>query len=287
MFESWYLTLAIYFVAASSYSLLQRKYAQSSQIPLKLIPALVFGVMVYPAGVITALCVGDIWIHWQWQSIALLLLACLTLGLFNVVPYRINKYIDTTQYLIISNIYTPVVVLIGAFLLHEAFSGTQFLGMGLLITGVVLVAARGLRKGTFSFDRHSAELALLSIFLGIGLGAEKACLSYMSPAAYMIIGWGMQAAATFFFARQDLHAIRHIDRTGLKELLQLGTARSGHVIGFFMSVALSRNVALMASVTSFRIPLVFIASIFILKERDHLARKFVGVGIATAGLLLL
>lgn len=287
MIPSWYYTLAIYFVASSSYSLLQRKYAQSSKIPLKLIPAIVFGLIVYPVAILLALFLGNIWVHWQWQTVSLLLLAGFAIGAFNVTPFRINKHIDTTQYLIVSNIYTPVVVLIGVFLLGEAFSGLQFVGMTLLILGAILVAAKGFKKSTFSFDKYSVELALLAVLLGIGLASEKAVLSYMSPSAYMIFGWGLQTIFTFYFAREDLHHIPKIDREGVVELFQLGTARSGHVIGFFMSVALSEKVALMASVTSFRIPLVFVAGYFVLKERDHLVRKLVGVGIATVGLLLL
>ena len=287
MFPVWYYTLGFYFIASSTYSLLQRKYAQISAIPLRLIPALIFGFIVYPVSLITAFFLGNFWIHIQWQSICLLLLASVTIAAFNVAPFRINKHIDTTQYLIISNIYTPVTVLIGVYILHEAFSGTQFLGMLMLVIGAILVAAKGLTKSTFKFDKHGIELALLAILLGIGLATEKAALSYISPAMYMVIGYGLQAICTFFFARKDLAAMRHINKAGVIELLQLGAARSGHILGYFMSLVLSRKVALMASLTSFRIPLVFIASIFILREREHLPRKFVGVVIATIGLILL
>lgn len=287
MLPTWIFSLAIYYFASSTYSLLQRKYSQSSAIPLKLIPAIVFGLVVYPVAVIVALLWGNIWIDWQWQTITLLIVASIFIGAFNVAPFRINKHIDTTQYLIISNIYTPITVLIGVFVLHEAFTGTQFIGMLLLIVGAILVAAKGFKRNTFKFDKHSVELAALAILLGIGLATEKAALSFMSPSAYMIIGYGLQAIATFYFAREDLPAVRNINKQGVIELLQLGSARSGHVIGYFLSVAISRNVALIASLTSFRIPIVFVASIFVLKEREQLTRKFIGVIIATIGLILL
>src|SRR3990167_6718590 len=161
MFPVWYYTLGFYFIASSTYSLLQRKYAQISAIPLRLIPALIFGFLVYPVSLITAFFLGNFWINVEWQSVCLLLLASSTIAAFNVSPFRINKYIDTTQYLIISNIYTPVTVLIGVFVLHEAFSGTQFLGMLMLIVGAVLVAAKGFTRRTFRFDKHGIELALL------------------------------------------------------------------------------------------------------------------------------
>lgn len=286
MLPIWFLTLGVYYFASSTYSLLQRKYAQSSEIPLKLIPAIVFGLIVYPVSLIVAIIWGNFWIHWQWQTVILLLIASISIGAFNVAPFRINKYIDATQYLIISNIYTPVVVLIGVFILHEAFSGKQFIGMILLVIGAILVAAKGFKKSTFKFDKHSIELALLAILLGIGLASEKASLSYMSPSTYMVIGYGMQAIVTFFFARSDLRAIRHINKRSMTELFQLGSARTGHIIGYFMSVALSHNVALIATLTSFRIPIVFVASILVLRERKNLPRKFIGVLVATVGLIL-
>lgn len=284
---SWYYAILVYFVASSSYSILQRKYSLTSKIPLGLIPGLIFAIFVYPIGLITSSVIGDFWFHVQWQSFALIILASIAIGSFNVAPFKINKYIDTTQYLIISNIYTPIVVLIGVFLLNEPFTLTQTAGMILLVLGAILVAAKGFTKLTFSFDKHSVELAGLAILLGIGLAAEKASLSYMSKSSYMIFGWGLQAIVTLFLARKDFKYIRRIDRSDIRQLAELGIARTGHIIGFFLAVALSKNVALIASLSSFRIPIVFIASIFILKERDNLARKFIGVLIATIGIILL
>lgn len=284
---TWYYTIGIYFIASSSYSLLQRKYSQTSNIPLKLIPAIVFAMFVFPIGAAAAVVMGNFWIHWQWQSILLLVVASTCIGAFNVTPFRINKYIDTTQYLIISNVYTPIVVLLGVFALKEAFTLTQFTGTLLLIFGAIMVAAKGFTRSTFKFDKHSVELAGLAVMLGIGLAAEKASLTYMSKSSYMVFGWGLQAFATLFFARDELKHIKTINQQGVRELLELGITRTGHVMGYFLSVALSNNVALMASLTSFRIPIVFVASAFILRERDNLVRRFAGVGIATLGIILL
>jgi uncharacterized membrane protein len=179
------------------------------------------------------------------------------------------------------------VVIIGVYILGEAFSFSQFIGMLLLIFGAILVAAKGFRRDTFNFDKYSIELMILSVMLGIGLATEKACLSFMSKSSYMIVGWGIQMLATLFFARKELKHIKHIDSKGTRELIELGTARSGHVIGYFLSVAFSGRAAFMASITSIRIPLVFIASFILLGERQNYLRKLIGVAVATAGIILM
>lgn len=283
----WYFTILLYFAFSTANSLLQRRLAVTTTLPPRLVSALLFGAVMYPVALGVALIRGDIWINWQPITIALFLAAGLMVGGFNSVALQLNKRVDATQYVILMNLYTPVTVLIGAFILNEAFSAKQFIGMLLLLIGAILVAIKGFNRRAFRFDKFSLLLALASVALGIGLATEKAVLSYASASAYMIFGWGIQIALLAFLARKDWHIIPSITRKQWSGIITLGLARAGHMLGFFLSVALSRNVALIASVSSFRVPLVFIAGFFILKERDHLLRKVCGVAIATLGLLLL
>jgi drug/metabolite transporter (DMT)-like permease len=283
----WYFAILLYFAASTANSLLQRRLALKNKLPPRLVSALLFSTVLYPVALCLAFIRGNIWIDWHLTSASILLAAGLLVGGFNAIALQLNKKVDATQYVILMNLYTPITVCIGAFVLHEAFTGVQFFGMLLLLIGAILVATRGFSRKTWQFDKHSILLALASVALGIGLAAEKASLSYMSPSAYMIFGWGIQIIFMVLLAYKDWHVIPAINKTEWLDIFKVGLARAGHVIGFFLSVALSRNVALIASLSSFRVPLVFIASFLILKERDHLSRKMIGVIIATIGLLLL
>jgi drug/metabolite transporter (DMT)-like permease len=283
----WYFTILLYFVASTTYSILQRRLALRSKVPLSLLPALFFGVVVYPIGVLVAVLTGHFHAAWSLHSIILVVFASLFIGTFNVVPFHINKHIDATQYIIISNIYTPLTVLLGVFVLHEHFVGRQFIGMVLLLFGAILVAIKGIKRSSWRLDRWSLFCAATSLLLGVGLVLERASLNYFSASSYMIVGWGMQTIVTSVLAGKDWLVIKNISHTDWVDILKVGLARTGHVIGFLLSVALSRNIALIATVSSFRIPLVFIASFVLLKERDHLPRRLAGVAIATIGLLLM
>lgn len=283
----WYWTLLLYFVSSTAYSLMQRNLALKNKIPLSLLPALFFAVIVYPIALLISPFVGDYHINWQPEVVALLLFSGVSIGIFNVLPFHINKHLDATQYIIINNFYTPLTVLLGVFALNEAFSGKQFIGMLLLVFGAILVAIKGFRRETFKFDKWALYCAGASVLLGTGLAAERASLNYMSASSYMVIGWGIQTITTLLMARKDWHAIRKLSGSDWLDVIRVGFTRTGHVVGFLMSVAISKNVALIASASSFRIPLVFIASFFILRERDHLPRKVIGVVIATLGLILL
>lgn len=282
----WYLTILLYFVGATTVSLLQRKLAQNSKVPLGLLPALVFAIIVYPIAVVVSLASGNLHMTVNAHSLLLLFAASILIGAFNVLPFHLSRHVDATQYVILNNLYTPLTVFLGVFVLNEAFTGKQFFGMVLLVIGAVLVAVKGIKRSTLQFDRWTVYCALASLILGVGLAIERASLNYMSASAYMLFGWGLQTITTITLAWRDWPAIRKLTRLEWKDIVKVGLARTGQVMGFFLSVAISRNVSLVATVTSFRIPLVFIAGFFLLRERDHLLRKSVGVIIATIGLVL-
>jgi uncharacterized membrane protein len=285
--SSWFFSIVLYFAFSTAYGLLQRHLSQKSKIPLGLLPALALTIVLYPVGVVIALLSGKLWIHVAPQLIPLLLAESILIGTFNVALFRLNKHIDATQFVIINQMYTIATVAIGVLALHEAFSGKQFLGMVLLIIGAVLVAVKGFRRSTFQFDKYSIELAIFSVLFGAGLAAEKATLSYMSIYMYFIIGWGMQFTVSMLTTWKEWKLIRTISKNEWSTIIQVGITRGGQALAYISSINLSRNIALITTITSFRIPLMFIASYFILREKDHLNRKLVGVLISTIGLFLL
>lgn len=284
---AWNVALFVYFVGSTLYSLFLRSLALKSTIPDRLFPTLFFVGIVYPVGVLVALLWGEIDINWQLPGILLFLGASVSLGIYNTLPFWISKHVDATQYVVISNLYTPMTVILGAFVLHEQFTGWQFLGTLLLLLGAFMVAIKGWRRSSWQFDRHSVILAAATFLIGIGLVLEKASLSYFSPTAYILLGWGVQSVCMVVLARRELPAVRRIGRQDWSGIVKIGLARTAHVLGYFVALSLTRNVALIASLTTFRVPLVFIASWIFLRERDHLVRRLAGVGVATIGLLLL
>lgn len=286
-FPVWYFTLCVYFVGSTVNSLLQRRLAVASKLPLRLVTALLYVCFLTPVSIVIALTQRHFWINWQPMTIALLLIEAIGIAGFFAFAFQLNKHVDATQYVVISNMYTLVTVLIGVFILHEAFTAQQFSGMLLLLAGGVLVAVQGFGRKALRLDKHTLGLAVVSIGLGVGLAAERGCLNYMSYSVYILLGWGLQTILLCSFAYKDWHILPKINKAEWLGITKLGLMRTSQNIGFFLSVALSRNVSLIASITSFRVPLVFMASFLFLGERKYIARRFIGVSIATIGLLLL
>lgn len=185
----WYLTLGVYFVGATTNSLLQRRLAIASKLPLRLVTALIYLCFLMPVGIIIAATQRHFWINWQPVTILLLLAEALGITIFFGFAFQLNKRVDATQYVVISNMYTLVTVLLGVFIIHEAFSGMQFFGMALLIIGAILVAIKSFGRKTGRFDKYTALLFLVSMSLGVGLAAERGCLNYMSYSVYVLLGW--------------------------------------------------------------------------------------------------
>jgi drug/metabolite transporter (DMT)-like permease len=283
----WIFPLLVYFFGTTTNTILQRKAALHDRLPSRLIMFLTFAVFMYPIALLVAWIVGGFWIHWQPETILALTINAFGMGLYFVYALHLNRKVEAVNYTVITNMYTPVTVLLGVFVLSNPLSGMQFVAMGLLILGATLVTAKRFNRNALSFDRYSIYLLIASLGLGVGLAAERACLNYMSPSMYMVIGYGLQITIIAISSVKYWHKIPAIKRAEWWNISKLGVTRACWNIGFLGSVAISGNVSLIATVTSFRVPLIFIASLFFLRERGHLKRKFVGVVIATVGLLLI
>lgn len=260
---------------------------QTSNLPLTLIPALIYVFVMYPLAILIALVVGDFRINLTPVAVVALVVQAVVIGYFMLFTFKMNKHVDATQYILITNLYTPVTVAIGVFFLREPFTSQQGLGTVLLIIGVILVATKSFDRKIFNLDEHSIKLACLALIFGVGLAAEKVALNHMSVYSYMIVGWGMQFALNAFWSRKYWHLIPKIDFKVWKDLIKIGVVRTGSAFTYVYALSASNNLPLVASMTTFRVPLVFVFSYFLLREKDHLIRRVFGVGVATIGLLLL
>jgi drug/metabolite transporter (DMT)-like permease len=283
----WIWPLAVYFFGTAANTILQRKTAIHEKLPSRLIMFLTFALFLYPIALATALIIGNFWLDWQPAAALALAIDALGMGLYFVFALHLNRKVEAIEYSVITNMYMPVTVLLGVFVLGNRLTDVQFIALLLLIIGATLVVAKQLSRDALSFDRYSIYLLVASVGLGIGLAAERACLNYMSPSTYMVIGYGLQTLIIAASVRKAWPRVRKIHAGQWLNISKLGITRACWNLGFLGSVALSGNVSLIATVSSFRVPLIFITSFFLLRgERDHLKRKFIGVLIATIGLLL-
>lgn len=115
---------------------------------------------------------------------------------------------------------TPVFALLyGVFLLHEVLTPLDWLGIVVVIGGVLLVAVDGARRAAADWDMRGIPLGILaSLFLALGnLFRKMGVQEIPSPSAGVLIGAvsGVVALSAFLLVTEPktvTDAIGHIDR---------------------------------------------------------------------------
>jgi drug/metabolite transporter (DMT)-like permease len=196
--------------------------------------------------------------------------------------YTAQKHVEAGVSSIVSNIYTPITIVLATFFLHEGLTGIQLIGTAFLLTGMVIVSKKH-RTGRFTFDKYFWLMLASGAMLGISLTAERALQVETGFAAGTMFSWWAQFAAlgVAAFITRSRHAYSTADT------LVTGVLRSLQSLSWVVLIFVVGNLSLVSSITTFKVVIVFAAAALFLKERDDLSRKILGSVIALAGLLLM
>lgn len=220
------------------------------------------------------------------QNHVQLFLLALICGVFgagtNLLYFISQKHIDAGVTTLVSNIYTPVAIVLASFFLHESLNPVQILGTVLLLVAVVIVSKKH-RVSRFTFDKHFLLMLLSGILLGVLIVAERALQKTTGFSAGVMMSWGAQAftlgIVTLFTKSKHLYTPSEIWGTGV---LKFFSATSWVVLVYIVG-----NLSLVSSITTFKVVVVFIAGAIFLNEKEDLPRKILGSIIAVIGLLLM
>jgi len=288
---SWQIALGLFYLTVIGQALLQRSYSQRSQLPESFPPVLSYLIGVTPLGIIVGLFLSH-HVQWSWWLGFLLLIEGTFIGLYNWLSFRAIKRLPLARFQTIYQSYEVVVIILGWILLRETLTGYQVTG-AILLLGAALLAIRAprkqLRQLRAPIDVYAVTVAVFAaVAMGIGLVAEKAALGHMDIGAYFIFGYLTQTIALLVLAGRDatpssLKAVRSYDliRSGSMGILSA-------LMGFFYIVAIvkSNNISLITALSAFTLPLIVLAGLVFLRERENLKLLGAAVFLGFIGLLV-
>ena len=223
------------------------------------------------------------------QGVTPLLIAlALLVGVIQVISGKISmitqKHIETAPYTVIRMIFVPTSVLISTVLLGESLSLMQLTGMLSILAGATIVSTGGKLPHIKHLGRYEILTLLNSVFLGAYIIFSSYLIDQTSLATLMVLFAGLeQLPLLTTVAKRPLMKPSSLD---LKISLGIGLSSAIHIIAFWSAVAAIDNIALVSSLSAFRIVTIFIGSYIFLKEKSNLKQKLAGSALATAGLLL-
>lgn len=216
-------------------------------------------------------------------SLATLALACSVFGAgYFWASYTAQRHVQAGVSTLVSNVYTPVTIVLATIFLNEGLTTLQIAGTVLLLTGIVIVSQKH-RVQRFTFDKYFLLMTLSGVMLGICLTAERALQVETGFTAGTLLSWWGQCAALGVAAlltrSRSEYSHTDIAVTGILRFLQS--------LSWVVLIFVVGNLSVVSAVTTFKVVLIFIAAALFLKERDDLKRKILGSLIALAGLLLM
>jgi uncharacterized membrane protein len=224
-------------------------------------------------------------LHFIGGSIKLIVLSTIC-GIFGMAYFILNygaqKHVEAGVTNIITNVYTPLAILLSSIFLHEGLNKFELIGTLFLLAGMLVISEKH-RISTFKFDRYFTEMVIGSICLGILLVAERALQLQTGLAGATLLSWGTQCfflgLATFYTKSSHVYTKNEILLTGGLTLISS--------LSYVILVYVVGNLSFVVSVTNFKIVIVTILAAFFLNERDDLGRKILGSLLAVIGLLLM
>lgn len=271
-----------YFVAATA-SPLQRRWLavrreQDSQIMLAFHTLLIIAV----GGLILPLF-SPFSLHGNPLHIFLLSLVCAISGtLFILANYTAQKHVDAGVTNLIINLYTPVSILLATLFLNEALTGKQLLGTALLLSAVVIVSKKH-RIGRFKFDRYFLMMVVSGVMLGVAISAERGLMKTTGFSAGTLLSWWSQCLAlgVIVLATKSKRVF------SVKDTVITGGLRFFQALSWVTLLNVVGNLSVAASVTTFKVVVIFGAAAIWLHETEDMKRKILGCIIALIGLLLM
>lgn len=207
-------------------------------------------------------------------------------GLFGagyfIFSYIAQKHVEAGVSSLVSNIYTPITIVLATVFLNEKLTLIQILGTVLLLIGMLVVSKKH-RIGKFKFDKYFMFMVLSGVMLGVCLVAERALMKITGFTAGTMFSWWTQCAflglITFITHNRSVYSKKDIAITGVLRFLQS--------LSWVVLIFVVGNLSLVSAITTFKVVIMFILGAIFLREREDLPIKIIGSIIALAGLLLM
>lgn len=294
---SWQLIILLQTVVYAFYVLLFRQMSRAAGTAeaAAALNAVMFVIM-YPFACLWARYFGHLDLSVLSKHFLVLAIDGLGFALDNIFMYKALHYLDAANVSLLGISNTILTVILAYIVLGERFTGLQFIGM-VLLTVTVGYCLWLTKHQVAHIEKRQRRIwlmgllfiALTAVTYAMASISEKYLLQQMNMASYIVVGWGSQTTMAVLVAiiwnRKGFSSLR-TPKVKL-QVLAGGLLRlvSG---GFFVLAQVrSNNLGLVSTISNFRVILVVLLGIFLLRERTFYIRKLTAAIISVASLGIL
>lgn len=196
--------------------------------------------------------------------------------------YIAQRHVEAGLTTLTANLYTPITIVLSTVFLNESLRPLQIIGTLFLLVSVVFVSSKH-RLSKWRFDKYFWLMVLSGVCLGFVLAAERSLIKENGITAGTWVSWGASTLCLGVFTL----IIGKSSQYNIKDTAVAGVFRFLQQLSWVILITVVANLSVAASVTTFKIVVIFAAAAVFLHEREDLKRKVIGSLIAVAGLLLM
>ncbi len=208
-------------------------------------------------------------------------------GLGSALMFKAFEDIEASEFTILFSLSTVFSIVGATIFLGEGLLAPQVLGVALILLGVILVSYK-----SFKFKLKKGEIfTLIAAFcFGLAIVNDRYILSTSDFNLFPFLTLG------YFLPVIPMALIKPKAITEMKIFLKINVLAKiliftglyiVHSISFYLALDRSGNTSQISSVSKVSTILTVLLAIILLRERDNLVRKVIGVILAFGGLLLL
>lgn len=250
-------------------------------------------VVLYICGLIILPSIGQVHLasltHYWWRF----LFGGASFALTNIFTYKMLVYLDAGIGSIFSTLNTLFTVVGSGLLLHEDLSNSQLVGAAFLLAAVIY-AAYATKPSKNKLTHRNMLIGLgyaviVAVFYAVASVNEKSLLEHVSAGDYLAFGWAGQAMLAVFVAwLVQPKAFRVLRRRPVATwVVMLGVMRAISGLCFIMALIRSNNVGLITVVSNFKLIIVVLLGVWLLRETQKVRQKLLASTAAIASLGLM
>lgn len=218
--------------------------------------------------------------HISWSVLVMTLLY----GIASIAVFKSLKEIEASRFTVIMSGKT-LFALAGAYIFFKDYlTFSQLTGALLILAGVIIVT---FRKMNSKIGKGDLWAILGAAAFGLANTNDRFLVKFFDPYSYVVIGFLLPGILIALINPGKIKYIKtYLKKQMFSKILIMCTIYALSAIAFFSALQISPNSSQVFAINAFTGVLTVAMAIVILKEKDYLGRKIIGVILSLAGLLL-
>ncbi len=215
-----------------------------------------------------------------------ILLMTLFYGLGNLFTFKAFKHTEASEVAVIFASSTLWSVISAFFILHEKLVGIQFLGVVLVILGLVVI---NYTKSGWKINKGHLYALLGALLFGIAFTNDIFIIKrFNSVASFSMFAFALPSFVPLIFNPRSIRKITYFTKGKiLVRLLICGAFYAAAAFTIYQANKMGGLASVISPISQSSLIFTVIFSYIFLKERDRMLNKVVGTVLTFAGVLLL